>query len=144
MAVYFRGDRLATGVGHSIQQGEMNAATNALKEKSGNFLPQLKVFILQFNSRQFLADMFPHLLQTKQYLDWRFGRGDTSRSLSKPQSRDDVAERHPSKRYSDSADLRGKKHRKESQSRSSLNESKYSKTRPPINDLKRAMQSSRQ
>ncbi|ESN94288.1 hypothetical protein HELRODRAFT_68646, partial [Helobdella robusta] len=35
VAVYFRGERLATGVGHSIQQGEMEAATNALKDKSG-------------------------------------------------------------------------------------------------------------
>lgn len=36
MAVYFRHERLATGVGHSIQQAEMAAATNALMERSGN------------------------------------------------------------------------------------------------------------
>ena len=37
VAVYFKGERLATGVGHSIQQGEMEAATNALKQNSGLF-----------------------------------------------------------------------------------------------------------
>ncbi|OTF84035.1 ribonuclease 3-like protein [Euroglyphus maynei] len=31
VAVYFRDDRLATGKGHSIQEAEMNAATNALR-----------------------------------------------------------------------------------------------------------------
>lgn len=36
MAVYFRHERLATGIGHSIQQAEMAAATNALMERSGN------------------------------------------------------------------------------------------------------------
>jgi len=36
VAVYFRGERLATGIGHSIQQAEMNTAANALKEKAGN------------------------------------------------------------------------------------------------------------
>lgn len=35
VAVYFRGDRLGTGIGHSIQRAEMNAAANALKEKQG-------------------------------------------------------------------------------------------------------------
>jgi len=35
VAVYFRGERLATGIGHSIQQAEMNTAANALKEKAG-------------------------------------------------------------------------------------------------------------
>ena len=35
VAVYFRGERLATGTGHSIQQAEMNAATNALKDRGG-------------------------------------------------------------------------------------------------------------
>jgi len=41
VAVYFRGERLATGIGHSIQQAEMNTAANALREKAGNYLPQL-------------------------------------------------------------------------------------------------------
>jgi len=36
VAVYFKGERLATGVGHSIQQAEMSAATNAIHEKAGN------------------------------------------------------------------------------------------------------------
>ena len=35
VAVYFRGERLATGTGHSIQQAEMSAATNALKIRAG-------------------------------------------------------------------------------------------------------------
>jgi len=35
VAVYFRGERLATGIGHSIQQAEMNTAANALREKAG-------------------------------------------------------------------------------------------------------------
>ncbi|XP_076455458.1 ribonuclease 3-like [Babylonia areolata] len=37
VAVYFRGERLATGTGHSIQQAEMSAATNALKIRSELF-----------------------------------------------------------------------------------------------------------
>ena len=35
VGVYFRGERLATGSGGSIRQAEMDAANNALKEKSG-------------------------------------------------------------------------------------------------------------
>lgn len=35
VAVYFKGERLATGTGHSIQQAEMAAAHNSLKERSG-------------------------------------------------------------------------------------------------------------
>jgi len=34
VAVYFRAKRLATGNGHSIQQAEMAAATEALKSNS--------------------------------------------------------------------------------------------------------------
>lgn len=37
VAVYFRGERLATGIGHSIQQAEMAAATNALNQRSELF-----------------------------------------------------------------------------------------------------------
>jgi len=39
VAVYFRGERLATGIGHSIQQAEMNTAANALTQKAGHSLP---------------------------------------------------------------------------------------------------------
>ncbi len=35
VAVYFRGERLASGTGHSIQMAEMAAATTALQEKAG-------------------------------------------------------------------------------------------------------------
>lgn len=35
VAVYFRGKRLARGTGHSIQQAEMAAATQALKKRAG-------------------------------------------------------------------------------------------------------------
>ncbi|CAG2165796.1 unnamed protein product [Oppiella nova] len=40
VAVYFRDQRLATGTGHSIQEAEMNAASNAL-ESSRELFPQL-------------------------------------------------------------------------------------------------------
>ena len=35
VAVYFRGERLDKGVGRTIQQAEMNAASNALEHKAG-------------------------------------------------------------------------------------------------------------
>ncbi len=35
VAVYFRDRRLAVGKGHSIQEAEMNAATNALNSSKG-------------------------------------------------------------------------------------------------------------
>lgn len=38
MAVYFRGRRLASAVGHSIQQAEMNAAKKALEISHGTLL----------------------------------------------------------------------------------------------------------
>ncbi|KAG8194728.1 hypothetical protein JTE90_026377 [Oedothorax gibbosus] len=41
VAVYFQGNRLAVGEGHSIQQAEMDAAGNALA-KSKDLFPQLK------------------------------------------------------------------------------------------------------
>ncbi|CAL1280571.1 unnamed protein product [Larinioides sclopetarius] len=41
VAVYFQGNRLAVGSGHSIQQAEMDAASNAL-QKSKDLFPQLK------------------------------------------------------------------------------------------------------
>jgi ribonuclease-3 len=34
VAVYFKGERLATGTGHSIQQAEMSAACNSLEMSS--------------------------------------------------------------------------------------------------------------
>ncbi|XP_041368618.1 ribonuclease 3-like isoform X2 [Gigantopelta aegis] len=40
VAVYFRGERLATGTGHSKQQAEMSAATNALSDR-GELFPIL-------------------------------------------------------------------------------------------------------
>ena len=36
VAVYFRGRRLASAMGHSIQQAEMNAAKKALEISHGN------------------------------------------------------------------------------------------------------------
>jgi ribonuclease-3 len=36
--VYFRGERLATAAGHSIQQAEMNAAKSALENSEGKFI----------------------------------------------------------------------------------------------------------
>ena len=39
VAVYFRDRRLATGKGHSIQEAEMNAATNALTNASKGWFP---------------------------------------------------------------------------------------------------------
>ena len=42
VAVYFRGSRLATGSGHSIQQAEMDAAEMALKKRAELF-PILQV-----------------------------------------------------------------------------------------------------
>ncbi|KAJ6222600.1 hypothetical protein RDWZM_001145 [Blomia tropicalis] len=41
VAVYFRDERLATGNGHSIQEAEMNAATNALTNSSKKLFPHL-------------------------------------------------------------------------------------------------------
>ena len=35
VAVYFRDQRLATGKGHSIQEAEMSAASNALESSRG-------------------------------------------------------------------------------------------------------------
>jgi len=46
VAVYFRGERLATGIGHSIQQAEMNTAANALKEKAGTIKPSYLLVLL--------------------------------------------------------------------------------------------------
>ncbi|XP_067662742.1 ribonuclease 3-like [Haliotis asinina] len=53
VAVYFRGERLATGMGHSIQRAEMKAATNALQNR---------------------AELFPILAHQKRYLQTRHKR----------------------------------------------------------------------
>ncbi|UYV73709.1 DROSHA [Cordylochernes scorpioides] len=42
VAVYFRGERLASGSGHSIQQAEMAAASRALSSTKGKLFPQLQ------------------------------------------------------------------------------------------------------
>jgi len=57
VAVYFRGERLATGIGHSIQQAEMNTAKNALRDKAGNRLlvPPCLVEKLPMNFRTILS-----------------------------------------------------------------------------------------
>lgn len=41
VAVYFRDQRLETGSGHSIQEAEMDAASNALKAAKGNYKNEL-------------------------------------------------------------------------------------------------------
>ncbi|KAK2161647.1 hypothetical protein LSH36_112g01031 [Paralvinella palmiformis] len=53
VAVYFRGKRMAVGEGHSIQQAEMDAASNALQNKQ---------------------NLFPHLLYQKAFLARKFHR----------------------------------------------------------------------
>ncbi|XP_005107264.1 ribonuclease 3 [Aplysia californica] len=50
VAVYFRGSRLSTGTGHSIQQAEMAAATNALKKRA-------ELFPILQHQRRFLERM---------------------------------------------------------------------------------------
>ncbi|KAL8611812.1 hypothetical protein ACOMHN_053533 [Nucella lapillus] len=54
VAVYFRGERMATGTGHSIQQSEMAAATNALKMR-----PEL--FPILQHQRRFLRRRYQNL-----------------------------------------------------------------------------------
>lgn len=58
VAVYFRHERLATGVGHSIQQAEMAAATNALMERS---------------------ELFPILAHQKRFLERKHKKKRSSR-----------------------------------------------------------------
>lgn len=48
VAVYFRDKRLETGSGHSIQEAEMDAAYNALKEAKGILILK-KVFFCMFD-----------------------------------------------------------------------------------------------
>lgn len=68
VAVYFRGERLATGTGHSIQQAEMSAATNALKKRS---------------------ELFPILQHQRRFLDKKQRGGDRhSKSRSQKSPRD--------------------------------------------------------
>ncbi|CAH1785630.1 unnamed protein product [Owenia fusiformis] len=58
VAVYFRGERLASGTGHSIQQGEMHAAMNALTDKEYMF-PHLKYQRSFVKNRRKLAALDP-------------------------------------------------------------------------------------
>ena len=48
MGVYFRGERLGTGHGRSIQQAEMNAAACALDENGGMYNSLQHYFLLPF------------------------------------------------------------------------------------------------
>ncbi|KAK3088622.1 hypothetical protein FSP39_021413 [Pinctada imbricata] len=65
VAVYFRGERLATGVGHSIQQAEMSAATNALNERS-------ELFPILAHQKRYLQRK--HKAQQQQSLGFKGGR----------------------------------------------------------------------
>ncbi|XP_064616843.1 ribonuclease 3-like [Liolophura sinensis] len=51
VAVYFRGERLATGTGHSIQQAEMSAAMNALNDRR-------ELFPILEHQKRFLAKKY--------------------------------------------------------------------------------------
>lgn len=57
VAVYFKGERLATGTGHSIQQAEMAAACNSLKER---------------------AELFPILAHQKRFLERKYKNLDNT------------------------------------------------------------------
>src|SRR5713101_2001693 len=46
VAVYFRDERLSTGKGHSIQEAEMDAASNALKACKSNTIFEFVFIIL--------------------------------------------------------------------------------------------------
>ncbi|XP_062584248.1 ribonuclease 3-like isoform X1 [Saccostrea cucullata] len=71
VAVYFRHERLATGIGHSIQQAEMSAATNALMERS---------------------ELFPILAHQKRYLEKKHKKKRPSRKGGRDQNPEDRRE----------------------------------------------------
>lgn len=83
VAVYFRDERLATGNGHSIQEAEMNAATNALTNSSKSTFSIFPVYItiLYFCSNLTLyilfqlflsyTELFPHLAMQKRIIEKR-------------------------------------------------------------------------
>ncbi|CAG9859292.1 unnamed protein product [Phyllotreta striolata] len=75
VAVYFRGRRLASAMGHSIQQAEMNAAKNAL-EISQDLFPQLD------HQKRVIAKSMK-----KQKRKCPSGRGRTNQSTSKSPER---------------------------------------------------------
>lgn len=52
VAVYFRGRRLASAMGHSIQQAEMNAAKKALEISQGKLILQNMHLNLCFRQRE--------------------------------------------------------------------------------------------
>lgn len=90
VAVYFRGERLATGTGHSIQQAEMSAATNALKLRS---------------------ELFPILLHQRRFLERRHTSAPTNAS-----ERNQKPRQYRNNRYFDS---RGSDNDRNSSDRSS-------------------------
>ncbi|KAL3872342.1 hypothetical protein ACJMK2_040272 [Sinanodonta woodiana] len=56
VAVYFRGERLASGIGHSIQEAEMEAATQALFDRSELFpiLEHHRRFLWKYNRQRLM------------------------------------------------------------------------------------------
>lgn len=51
VAVYFQGERLATGSNYAIQSAEMEAAAKALMEHKGNFQGLMIQSIVSFTKR---------------------------------------------------------------------------------------------
>ncbi|ESP05057.1 hypothetical protein LOTGIDRAFT_230088 [Lottia gigantea] len=74
VAVYFRGERLATGEGHSIQQAEMSAATNAMNIRQ-------ELFPIINHQKRFLENRYRHLLKSQE------GKGGDSSSESSSHSK---------------------------------------------------------
>lgn len=64
VAVYFRGRRLASAVGHSIQQAEMNAAKKALEISQGNNT----ILVNQSLQISPVLDLFPQLDHQKRVI----------------------------------------------------------------------------
>lgn len=62
VAVYFRGRRLASAMGHSIQQAEMNAAKKALEISQGNEAKPSPISFI------WLVDLFPQLDHQKRVI----------------------------------------------------------------------------
>jgi ribonuclease-3 len=63
VAVYFRGRRLASAMGHSIQQAEMNAAKKALEISQGT-----NTRAIQSSGRVVFLDLFPQLDHQKRVI----------------------------------------------------------------------------
>ncbi|KAH9424598.1 hypothetical protein DERP_013019 [Dermatophagoides pteronyssinus] len=64
VAVYFRDDRLATGKGHSIQEAEMNAATNALRLSKAKQQPEPTILSNELEQQQQQQQIPPSLSTT--------------------------------------------------------------------------------